>query len=90
MNDVLIDLKSCSSKAEMHEKIRLALDLPEWYGANLDALWDSLLGLTALPLHVCILADSEKSSDMAAERIIDTFIDASKENSNITVEIITQ
>lgn len=90
MRDVLIDFRECTDKREMHEIIRQKLELPEWYGANLDALWDALLGMTELPLHVCILTKKEKSQDMAVERIIDTFVDASQENSDITVEIIKE
>lgn len=90
MRDVLINLKDCTEEKEMHKKIRQALELPQWYGANPDALRDALLGMTELPLHVCILCNKEKSPDMAAERIIDTFVDASHKNEGITIEIIKE
>lgn len=37
-----IDLTGVSGKKELHERLRRALPLPEWYGNNLDALHDAL------------------------------------------------
>ena len=88
MRDVLLDFRNCTEKKEMHEIIRRALDLPEWYGANLDALWDVLMGMTELPVHFCVLCTEETSQIMALERILDTIIDASKERKEITIEVI--
>ena len=37
-----IDLTGCQSYLELHERIRVALELPEWYGKNWSAFWDLL------------------------------------------------
>ena len=37
---ITLDLTDCKYIREFHERIRVAFDLPEWYGRNLDALWD--------------------------------------------------
>ena len=37
-----IDLQDVTSKEELHKAITLAMDLPEYYGNNLDALHDEL------------------------------------------------
>lgn len=45
MNEIIkisLDLTDCKYIRDFHERIRVALDFPEWYGANLDALWDLL------------------------------------------------
>lgn len=39
---IILDLTDCKYLGELHERIRVAFDFPEWYGANLDAFWDLL------------------------------------------------
>ena len=39
---ITLDLTGCKYLGELHERIRVAFDFPEWYGANLDAFWDLL------------------------------------------------
>ena len=42
MTEFVIDLKDVYSTDELHKKIAEALPVPEYYGANLDALYDVL------------------------------------------------
>ncbi len=42
MKIITLDLTDCKYLGEMHERIRVAFDFPEWYGANWDAFWDFL------------------------------------------------
>ena len=53
MKIIELDLTGCKTLGELHERIRVAFDFPEWYGknwdafhdfygANWDALWDLL------------------------------------------------
>ena len=37
-----LDLTDCKYIRDFHERIRIAFNFPEWYGRNLDALWDLL------------------------------------------------
>ena len=39
---ITLDLTGCKYLGELHERIRVAFDFSEWYGANLDAFWDLL------------------------------------------------
>ena len=39
---ITLDLTDCKYIGELHERIRVAFDFPEWYGANWDAFWDLL------------------------------------------------
>ena len=39
---ITLDLTDCKYLLELHERIRVAFDFPEWYGANWDAFWDLL------------------------------------------------
>jgi len=40
MKKATIDLTDCKYLLELHERIRVALDFPVWYGKNWDAFWD--------------------------------------------------
>ena len=39
---IILDLTGCKYLGELHERIRVAFDFPEWYGANWNAFWDFL------------------------------------------------
>lgn len=39
---IRLDLTGCKYISEVHERIRVAFDFPEWYGANWPAFWDLL------------------------------------------------
>lgn len=39
---IVLDLTDCKYLGELHERIRIAFDFPEWYGKNWDAFWDFL------------------------------------------------
>lgn len=39
---ITLDLTGCKYLGELHERIRIAFNFPEWYGANWDAFWDLL------------------------------------------------
>ena len=42
MKTIDLDLTGCKYLSDIHERIRIAFDFPEWYGANWDAFWDLL------------------------------------------------
>ena len=37
-----LDLTGCKRLRDLHERIRVAFDFPDWYGRNWDAFWDLL------------------------------------------------
>jgi len=43
-----IDLTGCQSYLELHERIRVALELPEWYGKNWSAFWDGVTRMSPI------------------------------------------
>lgn len=59
-----------------HEYIKEKLDFPEYYGENLDALFDCL---TEIGRKIIII----KNSDIVDDEIVATFVDASEENPDI-------
>ena len=42
MKIIELDLTGCKNLFEIHERIRIAFDFPEWYGKNWSAFWDLL------------------------------------------------
>ncbi len=45
MRYAVIDGGTISDRAEQHRQLARVLELPDWYGANLDALYDWPHGL---------------------------------------------
>ncbi len=45
MKEITINLAPVSDKKELHALLSKALAFPEWYGGNLDALYDCLTGV---------------------------------------------
>ena len=55
MKTIRVDFSKCENSEQMHEQLRRALNLPEYYGGNLDALWDCLSGGLELPAQIEVL-----------------------------------
>ena len=67
-------------KKEGHDYLKEALNLPDDYGKNLDALYDCL---TEIECEIELVNAGEVDGD-----IIDTFQDAADENQFLTIKII--
>lgn len=52
MKDITVNCTGLEDKAQLHEALARALDFPDWYGRNLDALYDCLTELDAVHLHL--------------------------------------
>ena len=68
-------------KENGHDYIMEALDFPEYYGKNLDALYDCL---TEIECEIELI-----NSDCVEKDILDTFTDAASENDFLKFEIIS-
>ncbi len=67
-------------KEEGHDYLMRALNLPDYYGRNLDALYDCL---TEIECDIELVNADDVDGD-----IIDTFVDAADENQFLTFKII--
>lgn len=63
-----------------HKYIKEALDFPDYYGENLDALYDCLCDLNC-EIHITNATDVKDS-------IIDTFYDADDANNNLIIKFV--
>ena len=52
MRKITIDCKTIADRTDMHECLARELDFPDWYGKNLDALYDCLTELDSVHLHL--------------------------------------
>ena len=55
MKSIIIDFSKCKYPLDLHKEIREKLNLPEWYGNNLDALWDMLTGFIETPIKISVV-----------------------------------
>ncbi len=72
-----IDLTDCRDYLDLHERIRIGLKLPEWYGANWSAFWDSITGLS--PVND-ITVKGRSQTDKKLQPHIDKMISLLQEN----------
>lgn len=57
-----LDFSNCKYIGSVHKEIKEKLDLPEWYGENLDALWDTLIGIIETPINIKIIFKPQTNS----------------------------
>ena len=83
MKNIVVDFSLCKYPMDLHKEIREKLDLPEWYGNNLGALWDMLTGFIETPVSITVIFKPEtKAVENLKEnvlKIIETFKEAAEE-----------
>ena len=89
-----IDIRNIASKAEFHDKIRSAIEVPDYYGNNLDALFDVLTEIGEethiefiVPPEDAVLGDDVKKLLKGLTRIAG---DITEENPNVTITLTEQ
>ena len=87
MKIIVIDFSKCKYPMDLHNEIREKLELPEWYGNNLDALWDMLTGFIETPIEITVIYKPEnKAAENLKEnvlKVIETFKEAAQEDEEI-------
>ena len=80
MNKIILDGKDFKTKEELHKVLKEELELPEYYGENLDALWDCLTGWIDLPMEVVWInfKRSKKYLGDYAKSLLEIFDEAQK------------
>lgn len=76
----IISGKKIRTLSDLHRELKTVLDLPPYYGENLDVLWDSLSGDVNMPLTI-EWTNFEESERYLGKSIIDylnLFQDAEK------------
>ena len=86
--EVTFELSTCFSPDDVHELLAGSLPLPEYYGGNLDALYDVLTELNGTwRLH---FTGTKAATAVIGKRFMTSFqrvlMDAAKENGSLTVD----
>lgn len=88
VKECVLDFSECSYIGEVYAVIKKELELPEWCGENLDALWDAVTGMMYTPVNIIIRNTSKKGSlQQSVDDIITVFREAEEEYHEITVVI---
>ena len=74
---VILDLTDCRYLGELHQRIKVAFDFPDYYGENWDAFYD-LICTDSKAEMIIILGKNEMSKSLEAqfERMCKTIDDA--------------
>ena len=84
--EYFINFSTVNDRASLHAKLKACLGLPDWYGANLDALYDCL---TDLGPCVISLAGLRWLEPLGAhgKKLLQVFRDAEADSGNLTVVV---
>ncbi len=89
MKIVILDGRKMIDKAVSHKYLKRKLRLPDYYGENLDALWD-VLSTISEPVKIKVVNRDSLYENLGSygEAILNVFKDAAEENNNVNLEII--
>ncbi len=86
MKSVILDAKKMVEKEKMHEYFAKKFDLPEYYGKNLDALFDCLCEINEPTLIKLKNEDALEAS--IKDGLIELFLDVCNENEIVKFELV--
>jgi RNAse (barnase) inhibitor barstar len=90
--DRVLDFSRCNYYTEFHDVIRRELELPEWYGCNYDAFWDSLTGIMYVPANISVvykpITQKERQFLPMVEKIVEILREAEEEYHEIVVKSV--
>ena len=87
--EAILEGTKIKSIEDFHRLVKDVLNLPDYYGENLDALWDCLTGWVDLPLTL-VWKDFEYSKSSLgdfATKALNVFTDAEKEIKGFKIEL---
>ena len=87
MKKITIDFSLCKHPLDLHKELKEKLNFPEWYGNNLDALWDMLTGFIETPVDITLIFKSETSSSQSVKDLVLQIAEIFEEAAKTEVEI---
>ncbi len=87
MEEIFLDCNKMISKSKTHKYIKEMLKFPDYYGENLDALWD-LLSTKSKMISIFILHEEKLYENLGdyGVRLIEVFKDAAA-NANVLLSL---
>ena len=86
MKSVILDAKKMAEKEKMHEYFAKKFDLPEYYGRNLDALFDCLCEINE-PMLIKLKNEDALEAGLK-ESLVALFYDVCSENEMVKFELV--
>lgn len=80
MRDVRLDGRKMSTKADAHRHIKEKMELPEYYGGNLDALYDCLMETRNVCIRLHHVGALLNAPGGVGQAFIEVFETAAEEN----------
>lgn len=89
MKTIVLNFEGVDSMWDLHEQLKKAFSLPDYYGRNMDALWDCLhCGFDSPTLLVLKNLDKlPKAMKESTERMLEVFRDLEQEDAEVTLKI---
>jgi len=89
MRQVTIDGTKIQGKDTVHSHLKEQLNLQEYYGSNLDALWDALSTYSE-SMEIEFIHHKQMMAQLGnyGERVLKVFEDAAEENPNILFKLM--
>ncbi|MBN3527187.1 barstar family protein [Paenibacillus apiarius] len=81
MRTIILDGQHYATRDQLHDELKEKLALPDYYGRNLDALWDCLTGWVELPLTIqwTHFEQSERHLGDYSHQLVELFREAEEE-----------
>lgn len=87
--DITIDGNKINTVDELHDFLATELDLPNYYGKNLDALWDILSGVnTKITIKWIHFIESENKFGNYANQMVKVFEKLDRDFNKIELHVI--
>ena len=84
-----LNFAECRYIGELYRELKEKLELPDWCGENLDALWDALTGIMYTPADISITKTTARQDIQEhANSIVAVMQEAEAKYSEITVRIL--
>ena len=89
MVHIILDGNEMQNKEGVHLYLKYKLNIKEYYGNNLDALWDALSTYNH-SIKIVLIHSEQMLENLGnyGESIVSVFEDAARENSNIVFQVI--
>jgi ribonuclease inhibitor len=89
MTQINLNFETIRTKEQLHAMLKTELNLPAYYGANLDALWDCLGGCIGVPVRINIRGVARLREQLGdyADQLAHVFRKAGKEMNGIEVTV---
>lgn len=89
MKECILNMQGVKTLREAHQRIAELLSFPPYYGANLDALYDTLSGEIELPVKLIWIAELQVGKALAKdlENILQVFRDFADEEPGFQLEV---